>query len=251
MLCVDIGDRIILLWNPSTMRFKELPSLENRPPPLYDNVVLPRKSYGFGYDQCADSYKVVAVLCYHVGFGKYKTQVKVHTFGTECWREIQEFPSGIPEDSGIFISGNINWLASTADPMNMVIVSLDLGNECYQEVMQPDYGDGDKEEKLLTLGLLRDCLCLISDHFTFTCVWLMKEYGRKESWTKLFNLGDIGSLSRHTIHISEDDEVLLLELGGQLSLYNSRDETFKALQIQYLDGCSMEQEVYVESLISP
>jgi hypothetical protein len=34
------------------------------------------------------------------------------------------------------------------------------------------------------LGVLRECLCMISGHD----VWVMKEYGNKESLTKLFTV---------------------------------------------------------------
>jgi len=44
-----------------------------------------------------------------------KTEVKVYTSGTDFWRNIQDFPFGfvLIDVSGKFVSGRINWLAST------------------------------------------------------------------------------------------------------------------------------------------
>jgi len=47
------------------------------------------------------------------------------------------------------------------------IVSFDLGNESYQEIFQPDYGEVG-EDNFLTLGVLRDCLSISSGHV----VWI-------------------------------------------------------------------------------
>lgn len=58
-------------------------------------------------------------------------------------------------DSGKFVSGAISWLLRTA-LRSWVIVSLDLGNETSQELLLPNYGGAD----VLTLGVLRDCLCI-------------------------------------------------------------------------------------------
>lgn len=82
------------------------------------------------------------------------------------------------------MSRKINWLASKHEfrESPCFFVSLDLENETYQEVPKPDYGEvGDN---FLTLGVLRDCLCMLSGHD----VWLMKEYGIKDSWTKLYTV---------------------------------------------------------------
>ncbi|XP_057418403.1 F-box/kelch-repeat protein At3g23880-like [Lotus japonicus] len=203
--------------------------------------------YGFGYDHFSDSYKVVAVFCYECdsGSGGYKTQVKVYTLGSDSWRQIQDFPSGVPfDETGRFVSGSLNWLASVDS--SWVIVSLDLGKECYQELSLPDCGDA-----ALTLGVLRDCLCIVTHHYEFSDVWLMKEYGNKESWTKIFSVPSMGEQSPYTktLHISEDDEVLL-EFQSQLVVYNFRDCTFKTPQIQNITSW-MVPDVYVESLISP
>ncbi|XP_057418294.1 putative F-box protein At3g16210 [Lotus japonicus] len=58
IVCLAIDGRFPLLWNPSTGRFKDLPSLEN--PRLPDMYTV----FGFGYNHFADCYKVVALFCH-------------------------------------------------------------------------------------------------------------------------------------------------------------------------------------------
>jgi hypothetical protein len=81
-------------------------------------------SHGFGYDHVTHNYKVVVVIQYHVfnylpdkdGLVN-KTELKDHTFGTDFWKHIDEFPfAGVPiEYSGKFVSGTINWLVKHCD----------------------------------------------------------------------------------------------------------------------------------------
>ncbi|XP_058723822.1 F-box/kelch-repeat protein At3g23880-like [Vicia villosa] len=247
ILCFALDQRFALLWNPSIRKFTKLPSLDN--PKLKGSYTI----YGFGYTHFSDSYKVVAVYCYESD-GSYKTQVKVHTLGTNAWRKIQDFPSGVPfDDSGKFVGGTINWLASRDSFFSCVIVSLDLEKESYQDLLQPDYG----EVVVLTisLGVLRECLCILSHSDTFSDVWLMKEYGNKDSWTKLFHvpyMGDLGSCPyTKVLYVYEDDKILLECHSGLVVLvvYNARDSTFKTHEIQ--NNGWMVPQIYQESLVSP
>jgi len=134
-----------------------------------------------------------------------------------------------------------------------------LANESYQEVLLPDYGEVD-EDNLLTLHVLRDCLCIIFGHN----VWIMKEYGNKESWTKLFTVSYMRDPSKSyvltkAVYIFDDDHQVLLESIGdwdvKLIVYNSRNNTFnftKFLQNKSsFNIWNRDPEVCVESLISP
>lgn len=231
--------------------------------------------YSFGYDPFTDNYKVVAIFCcdyecYRDHHGRIikgiEIQVKVHTLGTDSWRRIQDFPSMmIPVyGSGKFVSGSVNWLASTEILYPCVkgpcfIISLDLGKESYQEILQPDYGV--VNIVTLTLGVLRDCLCIFNYSSSSNDVWLMKEYGNKESWTKLFSippyLRDLGfhPYSVKGVYIYEEDQVLLemevlCSVKTKLVVYNSKNDISRIPEVQDIDG-QMFPNVYVESLISP
>ncbi|XP_057444816.1 F-box/kelch-repeat protein At3g23880-like [Lotus japonicus] len=182
-------------------------------------------------------YKVVAVLHYETDTGV--------TGKTNAWREIQDFPSCVPfTGTGKFVNGTLNSLVS--DESNWFINSLDLGKESYQKLLPPD--DGNEPENFL--GVLKDCLCVMCGDSLVWNVWLMKEYGNQKSWTKLFSVAM--ELLPHykglrAIHISENNQVLVVKFCSELFLYDSRDGTLKSLQIQIPDGCiSMFAGVYVE-----
>ncbi|PNY04259.1 F-box/kelch-repeat protein [Trifolium pratense] len=250
---------VVILWNPSLRKVKELPQSH------YPN--LSRISYGFGYDFVTDNYKVVAVLCFTVhnssGDLLEKAVVKINTMGTNFWRNIQEFPfdsmigNTVP---GIFVSGTINWLASKCWRKSpCFIVSLDLGTESYQKLLMPDYGE--VNVNFLNLCVLRDCLCIISGHD----VWIMKEYGNKESWTKLFNVSYKGEPSMsnelfNAVYMFEDGQVLFesSEDGRyNMIVHDPRIGTIKYIKFQDKSvhnspgGYDNYPIVCVESLISP
>ncbi|XAR62780.1 hypothetical protein NMG60_11017653 [Bertholletia excelsa] len=180
LLCIAIGEDAVFLWNPSARKSKKLPCSGVR---LRDDSVT---IYGFGYDESIDDYKVVGIFRIVGSGASFETEVKVYTMRTNSWRKIGDFPHGIPlDDSGTFANGKLHWaaIADTGSRYSWVIVSLDLAKETYGEVPQPSYDEGDSD---LTLGVLNGCICVLS-HYpgVHADVWIMNEYGRRESWTKL------------------------------------------------------------------
>ena len=191
---------------------------------------------------------VVAYSCTYFDIGVSEVKTYVHTVGTNFWRRILDFPGELYHRSGIFVSGTLNWLISN----DSSIVSLDLEKESYGELSLPDYGALVVLTK--SLWVLRDCLSILSSHIgDYSEIWLMKEYGNKDSWTKLLRvpyMGGVGScIYTRALYIYKDDQVLL-EFRSKLVVYNSRDGTLKTLRIQRCHGW-MLREVYQESLISP
>jgi F-box interacting protein len=201
---------------------------------------------------------VIAVFCIRGnGVSELKSQANVYTIGTNYWRSIQaDFPPPVPlpHTCSTFVSGTINWFSIDNISTQVIIVSLDLETESYRELLQPD--DGVMDVVSPTLHVLMDCLCISyhNHNHNFLDVWLMKEYGNEDSWTKLFrvpNMGDVSSFPyTRALHVYEDDIVLLQGFQLLLGVYNSRDGTFQTLEIQNTDS-RMVPQVYQESLISP
>ncbi|GAU32666.1 hypothetical protein TSUD_218430 [Trifolium subterraneum] len=249
MLCIHtigIHERSAILWNPSIRKFKTLPPLE------YEWIYAP--IYNFGYDHFIDSYKIIAVTsnCYKKG----KIEVSVHTLGTNYWRRIHDIPvSGWIRESGIFVSGTINWMVFHVSNIRLsTIVSLDLEKESYQMLPQPDL-EGNLWK---SLGMLKDCLCIFdSRDGMFFDVWIMKEYGNRESWIKLYRVPPMRSRDSYdytpytkVLHMSEDDQILVdyNELG--VVVYDYKNGTSNITKIENMNQL-MDPNVYVESLILP
>ncbi|XP_058785034.1 F-box/kelch-repeat protein At3g23880-like [Vicia villosa] len=182
ILCIsDKPNCLALFWNPSIRKFKESPPFQN-----FEILNKVYSTYGFGYDRVSDNYKVVVLYNSEPDFPTITT-VKIHTLGTNFWKTIPTFPSGthvFDEQSGTHVRGTLNWIAYTGRRQQgpLLIASFDLGKESYQKLLPPDHPE--ICQLYLTLAVLRDCLCLISDHH----IWVMKEYGIHDSWTKLFSV---------------------------------------------------------------
>jgi len=242
-----------ILWNPSIRAFKILPPLDNKSP----------SAYSFGYDHCIDKYKIVAVSLVEdenqVNVGNRK-EVSVHTLGTDTWRRIPDFPycSRFFCWYGIFVSGTINWLPIVDVSSSRFLVSLDLEKESFQKLSLPDF---EKDPSKTTLGVLRDCLCIFARVDMLLDVWAMKEYGNKESWTRLYRVPHMehrGLCNYYrALYISDDEQLLMdfakldLYKSKKLVVYDSKDGTLEIPEIQNIGGGWMDPKVYIESLISP
>ena len=146
---------------------------------------------------------------------------------------------------------------STYSNTLLPIVSLDLGTESYQQILPPDYGE---KRVTLKMGVLRDCLCILANHKRqmVSDIWLMKEFGNRESWTKLVTVpymrySEYLCYIDNVLYISEDDQVLLEFLNGlksELVIYDPINGTLKHQNIENFNDLRHD-DIYVESLISP
>jgi F-box interacting protein len=249
ILCFGINQRQAVLYNPCIRKLQKLPCLRR--------VEGNSTHYTFGYDPFIDNYKVVAV------FNSYETQVEVHsyTLGTDSWKRIKDFPSmfsfnGILNEilHGIFMRGTVNWLTYSESTNSDAIVSLHLGKESYQQISLPFNCFG--------LYVMRECLCVfeISQEewsAAFIDVWLMKEYGNKESWIKLFHLPCFSSYADFAdiVYISEDNHMLHVFRNHRKfkwAVYDFKNDTFTVKSSQTEDNLGMvESQVCVETLMSP
>ncbi|RHN66700.1 putative F-box domain-containing protein [Medicago truncatula] len=245
ILCLTMRQGSAVLWNPSIRMFKILPTLNYIAHGAHYYPL-----YSFGYDHFINNYKIIAI-----SFFNEKYETRVYTLGTDSWRKIQDFPNlSLYRPSGVFVGGAVNWLVY--DGFRSFIVSLDLEKESYQYISPPVL-----EMSLFTLGVLKDCLLFSATNtrVTYLVIWVMMEYGNKESWAKLHHIplmGDPGLwVFNKVLHVSEDDQLLLdfYELGSnkkKLVVYGSKIGTLKIPKFLNAD-LLMEWEVFVESLISP
>ncbi|KAK4266436.1 hypothetical protein QN277_027358 [Acacia crassicarpa] len=257
LLCFAIKAECVLLWNPSIRVSKKSPSLDNNwRPGCYT-------TFGLGYDHISDDYKVVAVFCDPGEHSISETKVKLYSLATNSWRKIQDFPCGFKpyHDFGKFVSGTLNWPAScflssgtvnsTSNP-SWVIISFDLQKETYRQILPPAY---EKEgSSRPSVGVLGGCLSMSCDYKgTHFVVWVMKDYGFRESWVKLVTIPYLPNPEYFSYSVpfcvSENGQILLM-FEFDLVLYDLRDKSFKYPRIKGGKGW-FDAEVYIESLVSP
>ncbi|XP_022722824.1 F-box/kelch-repeat protein At3g23880 isoform X2 [Durio zibethinus] len=210
LICIAIRQDTVFLLNPSLRICKRLPDLGFRKRRGCYTV------YGFGFDASVDDYKVVRVFCCQSeGCGDgYESIVRVYSLRTNCWKRIQDFPFGVPcDEAGKYVDGRLNWAVFSRPEMGLswTIVSLDLAEETYMEVLQPGFGVGVSER---TLAILDGCLCVLCNYGRlYADVWVMREFGKRDSWTKLVTvpyMRDPGSeLFSIPLFVSESGEILL------------------------------------------
>ncbi|KAI8537932.1 hypothetical protein RHMOL_Rhmol09G0062600 [Rhododendron molle] len=248
LMCFATRTGTIYLLNPSTRKSKRLP--DSGVKRLWDS----RDLYGFGFDESNDDYKVV-LISYRAG--GVSSNVMVYTLRTDSWRQIGGFSFGVTCNVfGNFLNGSLLWLVcvdNSGPGYSYVVVSLDLEKETYGEVSQPNYGYAESSLDL-ELCVLESCLgMLCRSSKNHTDVWIMKEYGKIDSWTKLFTIRDVAKPCSHTIStplcISKNGELLIL-YGQHLSVYSPKNGTFRNLVIQNANNCK-QICTYVESLVSP
>lgn len=139
-----------------------------------------------------------------------------------------------------------------------IIVAFDLGTEKFHALPMLDYANKDDfghGQIHLDLANLEGCLCVFCDYgFPYADVWMMKEYGVKESWTKLFSVQQSRkvsglSFSRPLVYSKNGDKFLLELNGEKLGWFNLAKKTFRSVRIRGLRQDSFDAEICVGSLV--
>ncbi|XP_060174030.1 F-box/kelch-repeat protein At3g23880-like [Lycium barbarum] len=218
-LCISFVNekKKVVLWNPSIRKYKKLPDLGTSLSKA--TCVL----FGFGYDEFHDDYKVVG---FYYSFGNLSSvEGKIYSLKEDSWRSTH-YP--LPDElrfygKGMFVNGKLHWTYRGRKIIH--IISIDLADEKWEKVEPPCWGEEDV--LILDLVVLGNNLSVIRHGYPRnvnpdTDVWVMKEYGVKESWTKMFTLKY--PVSSPPFLISNKDEILLM-FGKKFLLYNLKDES--------------------------
>ncbi|XP_047258977.1 F-box/kelch-repeat protein At3g23880-like, partial [Capsicum annuum] len=161
LICLVDSKYNFFLWNPSNRKYKKLPC--PRATLWFDKALM----YGFGYDKFHDDYKLLGTFCRK---GKVRSSVD------DC--QLRKCKSR----EEVYISGE----CLISDYKEWNIISFDLANEKWGEVEHPCYKEGYIH---LYLGVLGSDLSIFCDNATsHVDFWVMKEYGVKQSWTKMLTV---------------------------------------------------------------
>ncbi|KAJ8562493.1 hypothetical protein K7X08_011784 [Anisodus acutangulus] len=189
------------LWNPSIGKYKKLPVMGVGDNPVHVN-------FGFGYDVANDDYKVVRIVQFSGSEkGCFHSDVMVYSLKSSCWRGVDEqlpYVLRYVDQPGVYLNGSLHWIASAkieipASKLELLIVAFDLGTEKWRLVPRPRYTDTGFIVNLVVLG---GSLCVYKTYFVDSYsdwgdvdivldhvhIWEMKEYGVKDSWTRVASL---------------------------------------------------------------
>ena len=260
----------ITFWNPNTRKHRIIPFLP-LPIPILDPTI--RASlcvHGFGFDSVSCDYKLLRIsyLIDHQSTF-YDPHVRLFSSKTNSWKIIPTMPYVLQyyHTMGVFVdnSSSIHWVAmrKIQSFQSDLILAFNLTLETFNEAPLPhELGEevnGNKFE--IRVAVLGGCLCMTVDYKTTKVdIWVMKEYGSRDSWCKLFTLVksslDLPLESLRPLCYSsygskvllEGDHVLLEVQHWKLFWYDLKSE-----QISYVEGISNLDDAMlcVGSLVPP
>ncbi|XVE78909.1 hypothetical protein DITRI_Ditri14bG0015700 [Diplodiscus trichospermus] len=255
LLALFNGEEKIALWNPSTRKSQMLPVTEPEFPRRYcfSQFIV----YGLGYDPISDDYKLVRMVQF---YGKdndsFESEVMVYSLKTNSWRRIKDFPFYLKykRGYGILAKNALHWVVSKKPESDTksFVVAFDLGTEEYRVVELPD---GLDEEFHMNVKALGGYLCMVANYWEVHVVdiWMMKEYGVKESWTKLLTVKEPEVISDFEFvlplaYSKNGDKVLLNQDDYKFVWYDLKSKRVKNVRIRGAPE-SFEAEMFVGSLV--
>jgi F-box interacting protein len=254
LLCLsDYIHNIIYLWNPAT---SDTPKSILLHPDLVSKSLLFLVSsgvrldtVGFGFDRRSNDFKVLTISRIRVYSCHF--QPKVYSLSTGTWRlldlcvpfeqthlrwDFQPFPN-FPTTAadGIFF-----WWAvvdrrrcSHNHKDNEKIVAFDFNHELFRTTPLPD-GAHSTYYSCFDFTVLNGCLTIMGFPFeerrsgsSGLVIWVLFEFGVKESWTKLMNLRLSIENPGRPLGLWKNRELIIQNAKGQLILYNLLTHTKK------------------------
>lgn len=241
----------IFLWNPATSALKALPhSVE-----YLINV-------SFGFDAKSNDLKVLRIynrpvhesLNREVQVLRSNREAEVYSISSGCWRKLHvDVPRNMsfnsPREVMAYIKGVCFWLRMSLVENIESIVAFDMTQEVFKSTPLPDasvIGDLYGTHKCLT-GL-NDSLAFIlfpQRQNTEKCldIWVLSEFGVKESWTKLVTIRTFFSDLERPLGFWKNGELFMENAEGQLVLYDLFTQTVRNLHVD--DGVKKSFQVFV------
>ncbi|XP_058211472.1 F-box protein CPR1-like [Rhododendron vialii] len=189
------GQPQIIIWNPSTRNSVIILPTAPKPQCPYVSV------YGFGAHPTTQEYKVIRLEYKLQSLFKLPPKVEIYTQGTRSWRGISSAPPHCfltSRWSQAFLNGVVHWVYESfceCVPPNL-IMSFDMASESFSVLMLPTtLAEEPWTPILYSVKLFGESLALFCDGQSYDntcCIWVMKEYGVAESWTKLFTFKILG-----------------------------------------------------------
>ncbi|KAM3685783.1 hypothetical protein ACJW31_11G144800 [Castanea mollissima] len=232
-----------ILWNPSIRKFITLPK-----PCSFIGFC----RHAFGFDPRTNDYKVVRIAfpCRISMSEETKPPlIEVYSLNEGCWRITSaSFPPGIKVTDwcrpAAFLNGAVHFAAEYENkpggPCGPLVLSFDLLDEVCHVISLPNVTfKWTNNVHTSVIGGLLSLLFYYGRHADNNCcaIWVMKEYGVVDSWTKQFtvDLNRGGEIIR-VLGLQKNGNILVeaLLLGPsrcELSSYDPKSEQVKNLGI--------------------
>jgi len=180
LLCISNG-RDMAFWNPNTRNHHSIP-----------NIIRYDDGCGSAFYQFADDYKLLRISpCLVIYYPQphthtMATKVTLFSFKTNSWTSLPDIPYDFlsSETVRVRVENSFHWVMT--GNLGKRILAFNITQEIFNEVPLPDLEEATNQ--INYVSVLGKCLCM-----TVSCngtnkfdVWVMKEYGFRDSWCKLF-----------------------------------------------------------------
>lgn len=256
VLCLSddlFGDmETVIMWNPSIRKYV---ALHMGSKPRWPHMFV----LGFGVCRSTNDPKVVKIVYLKDISYNYKAppEVEVYSLSTGSWRSVGSVapPYYMVEFtwSQAFVNGAVHWIAydkCVEGGFRNLVVSFDMGDEVFREIMLPNALASELVTNLCIHAVGGSLAALKYNNQLETtpcCVWVMKEYGVPESWTKLFTI-DLPGMLKKTVAFRDNGEVILSLRNNALVSYDTNSGQSKDLDI-IGNIRSFYVDTYMETLI--
>ncbi|KAM7473316.1 hypothetical protein LguiB_020559 [Lonicera macranthoides] len=214
-----------VLWNPAIRRKLTLP-----PPNIIVRNPGSLHVLGFGFDCKANDYKIVQLSYKNpASIHSLPSSVEVFSVNTGAWRGIC-IPAPLCHIAGDlwrqrFVNGAAHWVAYTRNcgQMRNLILSFDMCDEVFREIKLPECLVA-KSLWYMGVVVIQDSLSVVEydkslEFLNMLSIWVMKDYGVVESWTKQYKIDTEVGLVR-VLGVRRNGEVLLTTRNDELVDYD-------------------------------
>ncbi|XP_059440635.1 F-box protein At3g07870-like [Corylus avellana] len=257
LLCLsDDILHIIYLWNPATSNTPRCLPLNPRHPRRQIGMLLipsdlQQDTVGFGFDRRSNDFKVLTIshvrrrIGYNTCYFNHPVhfQPEVYSLSTGTWRLLDlrvpfeqtqlrrlqpflNFPTTAAD--GIFFWWAVVNRRSHNHKDNEKIVAFDFNHELFRTTPLPDGADS-TYYSYFDCTVLNGSLTIMGFRSSGLVIWVLFEFGVKESWTKLMNLRLSIENPGRPLGLSKNRELIIQNAKGQLILYNLFTHTEKEL----------------------
>ncbi|KAL1819236.1 hypothetical protein ACET3Z_014105 [Daucus carota] len=256
LACLRCPANTYSLLNPTTKEFRVLPN----PGRFWVSSWPPSKVSGFGYIPSLDDFMVVCVALYKDL--PYAPMIKVYSGKADSWKTkpvtVREPLLGFISNYAVYFNGSAYWLGWSADidgkHQRLCIIAFDFVKEEFMTVSLHD--ENIHPGKIKALVVLEECLSVVVYEDDFSVgMWMMKELGVQESWTKTFSFRR-AFLKPHVsvFPICQAGDEVIFKINLELRSYDPvKDIAYKLGDVRRIRNREGRIHIakYEESLISP
>ncbi|KAI5571804.1 hypothetical protein POPTR_011G137200v4 [Populus trichocarpa] len=182
----------------------------------------------FGFSSVSNQYKVLQTFYPEKDLTAAPCLAEIYTVGTGQWRSIGNASFRLQSlDANAFLHDSIHWIEYRSNSIGFVS-AFDFVSEQFKLVALPPASqihDGMGRCYPSSVGVIKGCLfmtngvCIENEKFE---IWVMEEYGIKESWTKKFVLSNLEVqhyVSYQPLYFLSSGEILICEDDESIGVY--------------------------------